>query len=163
MRTIEFLRFCIFLGLFCLAITSASMAASLPSIAVAIIANPDVPAGDLSLAEIRKIFMGDRQYWTPSLPITLLVRAPVARERDVVLKVIYRMTEQEFRQYWIGKIFRAEVVSGPKIVYSTEMTGELVAQLPGGVSFVDADKIPKGVKVLRTNGLNPTDPTYPLR
>ena len=28
------------------------------------------------------------------------------------------MTEAQFRQHWIGKVFRADTPSGPKIVYS---------------------------------------------
>ena len=141
----------------------SSSAAPLPPADVAIVVHPDVPLNDLSLAEVRKIFMGDRQFWTPNLRVTLLIRAPVARERDVVLKIIYRMTEADFRRYWISKVFRAEAVSGPKIVYSNEMTTDLVTSLPGSIAFVDASQVPKNVKVLRTNGLMPGDPGYPLR
>ena len=130
---------------------------------VAIVAHRDVPATDLSLADLRKIFIGDRQYWTPGLRITLLVRAPVARERDVVLKTIYQMTEAQFRQYWIGKVFRAEASSGPKIVYSNEMATELVANIPGSIAFVDAAQAPRNAKVLRITGLLPGERGYPLR
>src|SRR5512141_427744 len=56
---------------------------------VAIVVHADTPVSNLTLAEVRKIFRGDKQYWTTNLPVVLLVRAPVARERDVVLKVIY--------------------------------------------------------------------------
>ena len=130
---------------------------------VAIVAHPGVPIDNLSLAELRKIFMGDRQFWTSGLRITLLVRAPVARERDVVLKTIYQMTEAQFRQYWIGKVFRAEAASGPKIVYSNDMAAELVAGIPGSIAFVEVSQAPKNVKVLKANGLLPGEKGYPLR
>ena len=144
------------------AMDSSSAATIPPSRDVAIVVNPGVPVDDLSLADVRKIFMGDRQYWTPNLRVTLLIRAPVTRERDVVLKTIYRMSESEFRQYWISKVFRAEAASGPKIVYSNDMATELVASIPGGVAFVDASQIPKNVKVVKTNGLLPGEAGYPL-
>jgi len=36
----------------------------------------------------------------------LLIRAPVARlSADVVLRVIYQMSEAQFKQYWVAKIF----------------------------------------------------------
>ena len=130
---------------------------------VAIVVHRDVPAEDLSLADLRKIFVGDRQYWTPGLRVTILARAPVARERDVVLKTIYQMTEAQFRQHWIAKVFRAEAASGPKIVYSNEMATELVANIPGSIAFVDAAQAPKNLKVLRINGLLPGEKGYPLR
>ena len=130
---------------------------------VAIIVSPDVPVENLSLDEVRKIFRGDRQYWSSDLRITILVRAPVARERDVVLKTIYSMTEAQYRQYWISKVFRAEVPSGPKIFYSTEMATELVANIPGAIAFVDSAQVPRGSKVLRINGALPGQANYPLR
>ena len=129
---------------------------------LAIVVHPDVPVNDLSFAEVRKIFLGERQYRNPNLRITLLIRAPVARERDAVLKTIYQMTEAQFRQYWVAKVFRAEAVSGPKIVYSNEIATELVASIPGAIAFVDAAQVPNKVKVLKTNGLLPGEKGYPL-
>lgn len=130
---------------------------------VAVVVPPDVPVDNLSLEEVRKIFLGDRQYWSSKLRVTLLIRAPVAPERDVVLKTIYQMTEAQFRQYWISKVFRAEVSSGPKIFYSTDMATELVANIPGSIAFVDASRVPRGAKVLRINGVLPGEARYPLR
>jgi len=63
---------------------------------VAVVVGPDTPVDNLSFADVRKLFMGDRQYWNSNLRVTLLIRAPVARERDVVLKMIYGMTEAQF-------------------------------------------------------------------
>ena len=130
---------------------------------LAVVVHPDVPEQELSLSEVRRILLGDRQYWTSQLRVTLLIRAPVTRERDVVLKTIYRMTEAQFRQYWIGKVFRAETTAGPKIVYSTEMAAELVSGIPGSIAFVDSARVPKGLKVLRIDGFLPGDKGYPLR
>jgi ABC-type phosphate transport system substrate-binding protein len=130
---------------------------------VAVVVNADTPITDLSLAEVRKVFLGQRQYWTPKIPVMLLIRAPVARERDVVLRVIYEMSEEQFKQYWVAMIFRAEVSSPPKIVYSNDMQYELVSALPGAIAFVDARNIHPGVKVVRVDGKLPGDKDYPLR
>jgi hypothetical protein len=126
------------------------------------VVSADVPVEDLSFSEVRKLFLGERQFWTPKLRVVLLMRAPVAPERDVVLRSIYQMSEAQFRQYWISKVFRAEVSAGPKIVYSTEMTTELVSAIPGSVAFVDAGQVPKGLKVLKIDGKLPGDKGYPL-
>src|SRR5437867_1742748 len=88
---------------------------------LAIVVHPNTPVSDLPFAELRQVFLGERQYWTPSIPVVLLMRAPVAPEREAVLKVIYEMSESEFKQYWIAKIFRAESTLPPKIVYSNDM------------------------------------------
>ena len=130
---------------------------------VAVVVHPDTPVDDLSLAEVRKVLLGERQYWNSKLPVVLLIRAPVARERDVVLRVIYQMSEAQFKQYWIAKVFRAEASSPPKIVYSNDMQLELVAAVPGAIAFVDAKNVRPGLKVLRVDGHLPGDPAYPLR
>jgi hypothetical protein len=130
---------------------------------VAIIVRPDVPVDNLSFAQVRELLLGDRQFWTSGLRVYLLMRAPAAREREVILKSVYRMSEAEFRRYWIERIFRAESQSGPKIVYSNESATELVASIPGAVAFVDAAQVPKGLKVLRIDGRLPGEKGYPLR
>jgi len=130
---------------------------------VAIVVSPDVPLEDLSFSELRKLFLGERQFWNPKLRVVLLMRAPVAPERDVVLRTIYKMSEAQFRQYWISKVFRADVSAGPKIVYSTEMANDLITAIPGAVAFIDASQVPKGLKVLKIDGKLPGDHDYPLR
>src|ERR1700722_5711469 len=130
---------------------------------VAVVVRPDLPVDDLTLPQTRKLLLGEQQFWNSNLRVTLLLRAPAAREREVVLKVIYRMNEAEFRQYWISKMFRAESTSGPKVVYSNEMATELVSALPGSVAFVDASQVPKGLKVLKIDGKLPGQPGYPLK
>src|SRR5689334_23669291 len=143
-----------------LAVASAPTFAAGTSLAIVV--RQDVPVDDISFAEVRKLFLGERQFWTPKLRVVLLMRAPVAPEREIVLRSIYQMSEAQFRQYWISKVFRAEVSSGPKIVYSNEMATELVAAIPGAVAFVDASQVPKGLKVLRIDGKLPGDKGYPL-
>jgi hypothetical protein len=76
--------------------------------------------------------------------------------------MIYEMSEAQFRQYWIAKVFRAEAASGPRIVYSNEMAAELATAIPGAVAFVDASQVPKGLKVLKIDGHLPGEKGYPL-
>lgn len=144
---------------------AALPARSLPAAGtdIAIVVRRDVPVDDLTFAELRKVLLGDRQFWTSNLRVTLLVRAPGAREREVVLKTIYQMSEAQFRQYWIAKVFRAEAAAGPRIVYSNEMAAELTSAVPGAVAFVEAGQVPTGLKVLKINGKLPGDKDYPLR
>ena len=129
---------------------------------IAIVVRPDLPVDNLAFPELRRLMLGDKQYWSSNLRVTLLVRAPGAHEREVVLRSIYQMSEAQFRQYWIAKVFRAEVQNGPRIVYSSEMATELATTIPGAVAFVDASQVPKGLKVLKINGLLPGQKGYPL-
>jgi len=130
---------------------------------IAIVVHPGSPVSNVSFDELRRIFMGQQQFWPDHSKVTLLVRAPVSYERNVVLGRIYRMTEDRFRQYWIGKMFRAEIAAGPKIVYSSGMALNLIAAIPGSITFVPASAVTRDVKVLRIDGKLPSDPGYPLQ
>jgi ABC-type phosphate transport system substrate-binding protein len=156
----HWLRRILLLGMLCLAAFSKSDDTAGPDIAIVV--RPDVPVDSLTFPELRRLMLGEKQYWTSNLRVTLLVRAPGAREREVVLRSIYQMSEAQFRQYWIAKVFRAEAQSGPRIVYSNDMAAELASSIPGAVAFVDASQIPKGLKVLKINGLLPGQKSYPL-
>jgi hypothetical protein len=130
---------------------------------VAIVVRPETPVDNLSMGDLRRVLLGDRQFWSSNLRVTLLVRAPGAHEREVVLNTVYQMSEAQYRQYWIAKVFRAEAASAPRIVYSSEMAVELASSLPGAVAFVDASQVPKNLKVVKINGALPGDSKYPLR
>ncbi len=144
----------------CLAAFPKSTATSGPDIAIVV--RRDVPVDNLTFPELRRLMLGEKQYWNSSLRVTLLVRAPGAREREVVLRDIYQMSEAQFRQYWIAKVFRAEAASGPRVVYSNEMAADLADSIPGAVAFVDASAIPKGLKIVKINELLPGQKGYPL-
>jgi hypothetical protein len=147
------------LGLVVAVLGSAAPAAA----DVAVLVHPGVPVTDLSFADVRKILLGDRQFWTSNLKMVLLLRAPAAREREVLLKTVCQMSEAQFRQYWIGKVFRAEAAGAPRLVYSQEEAAQLVAATPGSVAFVDSSQIPRDLKVLRIDGRLPGETGYRLR
>ena len=130
---------------------------------LAIVVHVGVPVNGLSFAELRRIFLGEQQYWPDRSKVTILVRAPTAYERSLVLDRIYKMDEDRFRQYWIGKMFRAEVAAGPKIVYSSEMAINLVSAIRGSITFVPLSAVTPDVKVLRIDGKLPSEPGYPLK
>ena len=131
--------------------------------AIAIVVHKNTGVENLSLEELRNIFLANQQFWADRTRIILLVRAPKSEERDFVLNRIYQMDEAQFQQYWIAKMFRAEVPRGPKIVFSTDMTLELVLAIPGSISFISADEVTDNVQVVRIDGKLPSDQGYPLK
>lgn len=130
---------------------------------VAVIANNSVPVHDLSFVELRRIFLGDRQFWSSELRVALLVPGWQAGERRVLLQRIYEKDEVQYRHYWIAKVFTTEVVAAPKVVASPEVTARLVRDIRGAVALIDASQVPSGVKVLSIDGKQPGETGYPLR
>jgi ABC-type phosphate transport system substrate-binding protein len=129
---------------------------------VAVIVNPKNNVDNLSMAELAKIFRGERQYWRTDLPVLLLLRAPGSYEREVALRSIFRMTESQYKQYWISRIMRAEATSPPAELYSSGMTKEGVSSISGAIGCISASDVKQGVKVVRVNGRLPGEAGYPL-
>jgi ABC-type phosphate transport system substrate-binding protein len=129
---------------------------------LAIVVNPQTPVTKLTFAELRQVFLGDKQYWTPDMPVVLLIRAPTSGERDAVLNTIYQMQEAQFKQYWIAKIFRADLSSPPKIVYSNDAANALIENVAGAIAFIPANDVKPGLKVLRVDDRLPGEPGYRL-
>lgn len=147
----------------CLLALGPATVQSAPPDDIAVVVHPDVPVDNLSFAELRRVLLGDREFWSSGVRVTLLIRAPVARERDVAVKTICEMSEAQFRQHWIAKVFRNETPSGPKIVYSSEMAIDQVTRTPGAITFVESSKVTKGMKVLKIDGLTAGQAGYKLK
>ena len=130
---------------------------------IAVVVHPGVSVETLSFAELRRILLGDREFWASGERVTLFIRAPVARERDAAVRGVCQMTEAQFRQHWIGKVFRADVPSGPKIVYSNEMAIDQVSRTPGAIAFIETPVVSRAVKVLKVDDRLPGQAGYKLR
>src|SRR5690242_912448 len=129
---------------------------------VAIVVNPDNNVNNLTMAELRKIFRGERQYWSSDSPIVLLMHAPGARERAVILRSVLQMSEDEYTQFWVAKIMRAEASFPPTAVFSYAMIGEGIRGNRGAIGYVSAKAVPVGIKILQLDSLLPGQTGYPL-
>ena len=130
---------------------------------IAVVVHPGVAVDNLSLADLRRVLLGDREFWSAGLRVVLLIRAPVARERDAAVRTVCQMTEAQFRQHWIGKVFRADTPTGPRIVYSADLAIEQVRRTPGALAFIEMPVTAKDVKVLKIDGRAPGQAGYAIR
>jgi hypothetical protein len=145
-----------------LAPLAAAGAARAP-VPIAVIVHPQVPVDELSLPELRKVFLGQRPVWSSELMITLLTPPRGSPERAVLLHTIYQQrNETQYQQYWINRLFADGAPTVPKGTGSPAMSAGLVREIPGAIALVPSDRIPQGVKVLRVDGKLPGESGYPL-
>ena len=134
------------------------------AVPIAVIVHEQVPVDELSLSELRRIFRGERLFWAGDLTITLLAPPRGSREREVLLGKIYEQGgEAEYQRFWINKLFDKGGQTAPKMTGSPQMSADLVREIPGAIALVPANRIPRGVKVLRIDGRSPGQAGYPLR
>ena len=141
--------------------------ASLPPAAgwsaeVAVIVHPSNPQSDVSSADLVQILKMERQHWAAGGRIYLVLQESGTQEKELVLRRLYRMKDAEVKQHYLGKLYRGEIASFPRIAHSNAAARRLVSQAPNAISFVDASALDATVKVLRIDGKKPGEPGYAL-
>jgi hypothetical protein len=139
------------------------VAGQTPAADLAVIVHPSTIEDDVSLADLRSLFRGEWPVWPGGARVVLFVQPAGTAEGDAVLREIYRMTETEYRQYWITKTFRTEPGTGPKVVSSPAMARRLTAVVPGAVALIPATEVDGTVKVLSVDHRLPGAGAYPLK
>ncbi|HEY7545033.1 MAG TPA: hypothetical protein VID27_09135 [Blastocatellia bacterium] len=130
---------------------------------LAIIVNKSNTVDNLSLADLRKIFLAERTRWPNGRKVTIVMREQGRAERAAALRLIYRMREQEFNRYFLNIKFTGETLEEPKLLSSVDGMLKFVFNVPGAIGYVRASEVDSSVKVLRIEGLAPGQPGYKLK
>lgn len=115
---------------------------------VDIIVNKANTIDDLSLADARKVFLGDKSTWPSGKRVTILMLAQGLPERAVILHEIYKMPEDELGQYFVQAAFAGKVSAPPKEVASAAQMKQAVAANPGAIGYVKKEEVDDSVKVV---------------
>ena len=148
-------------GILAIALAPARLAARDTSIAV--IVNPQNSIESISLAELRNIFLGTQVFWKDGTQVFPIVRAPSARERDVLLRRVLHMSDAQYQQYWRKRRLARKPGREPVAVVSNGMQAEMVLRDSGAIALIPVSDIHPGVKVLKVGGHLPGSAAYPLK
>jgi hypothetical protein len=129
--------------------------------AVAVVVSEKNPIANLTSQDLRKLFAGEKRSWPSGLPVKLIVRAPGAYERVVLLKML-GMSESEYKQYWAAQVFRGEAQFEPVALFSNTMEREALGIFPGALALMNLQDVKVGMKVVKVDGLAPGKEGYPL-
>jgi hypothetical protein len=135
--------------------------ASAQAVDVAVIVNPYSPVTNISSADLRKVFAGEKRSWPGGVPVKLIVRGPGCHERIVLLRLL-GMSESEYKSYWTAQVFRGEADAEPFTVPSIGMVKEAAKVFPGAIGMADAESVKQGMKVIKVDGKMPGDTGYPV-
>ena len=129
---------------------------------VAVIVNPKNKTGNLTLAELRRIMMGQKKTFGGGRNIVLLQRPSRSVEGRTLLKHVYRMSSRKLRKYWVSQLFKGRIKAIPTTVPKARGVLRAVARHPGAISVVLLTDVNRSVKVLSIDGHKPGEKGYPL-
>ena len=130
---------------------------------LAIVVNRQNPTSNISLAQLRALFLGERKWWSKRHRVVLSAMRRGTPERASVLRIIYKMDERDLNNYFLYQVFKGEAPFPPVILRTPADVRKFVGTTPGAVGYLRASDVDDSVKVVRVNGLLPDDDGYPMR
>jgi phosphate transport system substrate-binding protein len=135
---------------------------TLPSQPLAIVVNRTNSVDDLSMSELRKVFLGERSHWPNGRRITLVMREPGEPERTTILRDVCQMNESEFKNHFLHGLFTGEILVSPKILATPIGVRKFVFNVPGAIGYLRLSDVDNTVKIVRVDELLPEDKGYKL-
>jgi ABC-type phosphate transport system substrate-binding protein len=129
---------------------------------LAIVVNRSNPMSEISLADLRKLYRGQRSRWSNGRRVTLVMRDPGTPEREAILQTLYGVDEDEYRRGFLQAVFTGEAIGAPRVLATPNGVLRFVFNVPGAIGYVRASEVDATVKTLRVDGHLPGDAGYRL-
>lgn len=130
-----------------------------PRLAVVVARNS--PLRDLSLFELKKLYLGSNLTNPSGKRIVPLNQTTQSPERVAFDALVLGMSPQDAAKYWIDRKIRGQS-GAPEGVGSDELLQRIVIQREHSVAYVRFEQLLDGVRVISIDGALPGDPGYSL-
>jgi ABC-type phosphate transport system substrate-binding protein len=129
---------------------------------LAIIVGKSSALDDVTTAQLQKYFKAEKTKAPDGTKIAIVMQDVGNPERDAALHDIYKMSEAEYNDYFVGQTFTGAVAAAPKALPSSAAVKQYVAATAGALGYVRASDADDSVKVLKVDGKSPGDAGYSL-
>ena len=118
---------------------------------------------NLSSSDLHAVFLGNRRYWSDGKRITLVMREPGDAERNVMLRDVCGLTEEQFKTHFLRGLYTGEIIVSPKTLSTPLGVRRFIFNVPGAIGYLRMSDVDGNVKVVRIDELLPGDKGYRLR
>lgn len=132
---------------------------------LAVVVNKSNTVESLSMAQLRKLILGDVRAWQDHKDVMLIARDPNSKVFQCVLSGIVRLSAGDYHRYVINAEFRGDEPMAIQTVDSDSTAARYVGGSPGALAVVEANSLPSiagSVKVIHIDGKALGQPGYPL-
>jgi ABC-type phosphate transport system substrate-binding protein len=134
--------------------------------AIVVIVNSSNPADNLSLGELRKLFLSDRSRWDTGKAVAPVMVSAGAPERSSFLKIVCGMNDADFNKYFLQAAFTGKSATPPKEVGGSGALKSFVSASPGAIGFLKASELSSAdtaVKAVKIDGFAAGEPGYKIK
>ncbi len=141
---------------------SKTVRADSTKVHLAVVVAKDSPITDLSLATLKRLYLGEHVNAPGGKRLIPLNHAALSQDRVGFDRAVLGMSAEAVARYWIDRKIRGQ--SGPpKAVQPTDMLQRVVSHLEGSISYVRRDEVRPELKIVRIDGRAPGDPNYAVQ
>ena len=143
-------------GTLALLLLSVSTPACAAELLLAVIVHPsrtDMP----TRADVARIYLQRRHFWSDGTPIVPLNREPVSAVREAFSGRVLGNDSAHFAAYWNAQYFHG--VFPPVVLSSGSAVKRYVAADPGAIGYVDVSEVDDSVRAVLT--IAPPNPATP--
>lgn len=126
----------------------------------AVVVNKSNDTDNVSFNDLTKYFTAKKRYWPNRKKVVIILPKEGTEEKDVLLKKVYKLSEDELKKKWVGMVYRGQITSPPKTARSSVIRA--VTKAKGGISILKIENVTDEVKVLKIDGKLPSEPGFLL-
>ncbi len=121
--------------------------ASVSAADFAIIVNRDNPLESLEISEVKKIFLGKKNFWANGDSIDVLLQEEGETHQSFVQNVLDKSPRQ-FQMYWKRELFSGTGIPPRRHPDDQSVKASVVAD-PGAIGYIDTRWLDTSIKQLR--------------
>ena len=129
---------------------------------LAIVVDRENPRTEITVEELRAIFLGQQREWQDGARIVPLELETGTSERDVFNATVLGMDQAEVDRFRVDQRMRG-TGNPPRVAPSPGSLLRLAGRVRGVIGYVPLSAVDGSVKVLKVSGIAPGKPGYPLR
>ena len=116
-----------------------------------VVSNQKGAPADLHLAELKSIFMGEKQRWRNGTKVIIALMKPNTETGKIISNKLYKMSSDEVNKLWLALVFQGKADS-PVSFESAAALENFVASNPGAIGIVSQTDVPADVPVTLIDG-----------
>lgn len=126
---------------------------------IAMVVHPDNPMTDISLDNLKRIYLGKTTSFESGDAIVLTVNSKLNEE---FYELVLNMSVKRVRKHWMKIVFEGVFATPPIAFQDLLEMKKFIGQNVGSIGFMDILAVDSTLKVLTIEGLSPGASGYPL-
>ncbi|MFQ5452792.1 MAG: hypothetical protein ACE5D6_01230 [Candidatus Zixiibacteriota bacterium] len=127
---------------------------------IAVVVNDSSSVSDLSMEELKRIYMGKTTVIPDNEPIVLLEFCYL---KEKFYDIVLDMSPLKVKKYWMKMVFSGEYATPPVPHRNIKDIKNVICENKGAICFLQLSDVGDCMNVLTIDGKKPEDEDYPLR